>query len=662
MAAEWGRRETVVWPPNKPIYSYGAAMMALVLTFALVGVRFKFGVEPLRQFYTPAYIRSYFSGAFKKHGTYQVLYVAGPGKETRIARPEDVQPGSTEVLVGKPLPIELSEEAKQHGARLLYRDPKKVFQDKAFHAYLASQIWGGEPFTEAYGWPLECGFATLFAMLCFSIPRDIKRRKQMKYGRLLRGPEMVAPAEFNRQLGGDGMGIRTDGKGLILRIPKRSEPSHIQIMGDTGVGKSTLVMQMLRQIEERKQLAIVLDPSGELIQRFFRESRGDFVLNPLDARCPYWSPASELRTPAEARTIASSLYQPTSDKKGEFFTETPQKIFAHLLKYKPTPQDLVAWMSNPDEIDRRVAGTELASIIAKGAEQQRSGALASLGLIADSLRLLPTQKQAGGREWSATEWSQTRKGWLFLTGTESEQEALRPLHSLWIDLLILRNMAIPKPGQTRAWFVLDEVATLQRLPQFHAALTKSRKSENPIIFTYQGKAQIEVPYGHLAQTMLSMPSTKYVLKTAEPEAAKWASQLIGDIEIERVRETMADGKRAGKSFTLDRQVEPLVMPSEIGGLSNLHAFVKQGNYVSRFSFPHMDLPIIAEALVKRQENSGDFWLDPPTPDTPPAPASQPVAGPALPPEQPVQAASESTPAAKVIAVKTNPAVSLSVPL
>ena len=79
------------------------------------------------------------------------------------------------------------------------------------------------------------------------------------------------------------------------------------------------------------QSAIVYDPACEFIQRFYDAKRGDIVLNPLDARCPYWGPSEELRRKAEAKAIAASLYQPTSDKKGEFFTETPQKIFAHLL-------------------------------------------------------------------------------------------------------------------------------------------------------------------------------------------------------------------------------------------------------------------------------------------------------------------------------------------
>ena len=256
------------------------------------------------------------------------------------------------------------------------------------------------------------------------------------------------------------------------------------IAGGTGSGKSTLLRQMLSQIEDRKETAIVYDPAGEFIQRFYREDRGDVILNPLDARSSYWSPAAELKNAAEAQTIAVSLYQPPDEKPSEFFIKTPQKIFAHLLKYRPSVQDLIAWMSNPDEIDRRVEGTELAQFIGKDSPDQRNGVLGSLGLIADSFRLLPTKKQTQNREWSATAWAEKREGWIFLTGTEAEQEALRPLHSLWIDLLILRLLTEPEPGQKRAWFVLDELATLQKLPQFHSALTKGRKSDNPIIFGY----------------------------------------------------------------------------------------------------------------------------------------------------------------------------------
>ena len=55
------------------------------------------------------------------------------------------------------------------------------------------------------------------------------------------------------------------------------------------------------------------------------------------------------------------------------------------------------------------------------------------------------------------------------------------------------------------------------------------------------------------------------------------SNAIGKIEIERLRETHSTGLRAGNSFIVERQVEPLVLDSEISGLPDRHAFLKLGN-------------------------------------------------------------------------------------
>ncbi len=624
MASQWGRKETVIWPPQVPIYTIGTMILAVPIVMSLLmGMYF---MKPfLAREYTGDYLKSAAGAQFKMHNSFRLIFLQGGKRMPRVGQPEDFVAGKTILPNGKELGVQLSPEATAEGYTNFVRGSERKIADEALYGWFKTAIFGGDDVLSAYGPALAEAAVVVIFLLCFAVPMDFKRGKKMKYGRLLRGPVMSAPKQFNEILNGKGLGIPTDEKGVTIRLPLESEAKHVQVMGDTGVGKSTLLRQMLGQIEDRKETAIVYDPAGEFIQRFYREDRNDVILNPLDARSCYWSLAAELRNPAEARTIAASLYQPADGKAGEFFTETPQKIFAHLMKYRPTTQDLVAWMSNPDEIDRRVKGTELESIISKDAPDQRNGVLSSLGLIADSLRLLPTKEQAKNKEWSATVWAEKREGWIFLTGTEAEQEALRPLHSLWIDLLILRLLTLPKPGQKRAWFVLDELATLQKLPQFHSALTKGRKSDNPIIFGYQGKAQLEVIYGHLAEVMLSQPATKFVLKTAEPKAAKWASELIGDIEIERVRETVADGKRAGKSFTMDRQVEPLVMSSEIQGLEDLHSFLKLGNNVTRFSFPHMDRDLIALPFVPRDIPERDMWLNPLAPSEAKTPAPVPVA-------------------------------------
>jgi hypothetical protein len=594
----WGRKETIIWPPHKPIYTLGALFLGLIATGFFVYSRFILVLSPLQQFYLPAYIKTTITASVPIHAKYRMLLVSDAKRGVWYARDVDVEPGSTPQPTGKPIPLQLSDSARRRGMVLIYRSVPLVLSATGLHRYLVQQVYDGQTVVSMFGLQLVLGGILFLLQLPWSIPKDIRRWKEMKYGRRLKGPVLVTPKQFNKAIRGTGIGINVDQSRQLLRVPVRAEDQHFEIIGDTGSGKTTIIIQMLRQIQTRGHSAIIYDPACEFIERFYSESRGDVVLNPLERRCPYWGPSEELVRRAEARTIAASLFQPTNDRKGEFFVESPQKIFAHLLLDLPTPQQLVEWMSHPEEIDRRIKDTELASLIDPSAPQQRSGVLGSLSLIADSFRLLP-RKEDSAKEWNAREWSKERKGWIFLTSQPAEREALRPLHSLWIDMLVLRLLTAPGPGQHPVWFVLDELASLQKLPQLHTAITENRKSRNPIVLGFQGKAQLEVVYGHLAEVMLSQPATKIFLKTTEPNAAEWVSRAIGKIEIERMKETHFDGTRSGKNFSLDRQTEPLVLDSEISGLDNLHAYLKHGNYVTRFSFPILDVPATQPKFLER---------------------------------------------------------------
>jgi type IV secretory pathway TraG/TraD family ATPase VirD4 len=607
---KWGRNESVIWPPHGPINTWGAIFLSFVFAGLFLYLRFVFGLMPLQQFYLPYYLRAQTMGLMHKADKYQLVTVLGRQGPSRLAGNDDVTERKTRPEKGQ-LPIILSPAGVSKGLIYVSQQPKTSYLNSSLVAYLRGSIYEGQSLWDIFKMPLFFGVLSLLIQLPFSIARDVKRRKQLRYGRRLRGPEQLDPKEFNQKVKGDGLGIKTDYMEEMLRIPAKAEAQHIQVIGDTGAGKSTIIMQLLRQIRARGESVIIYDPALEYTRRFLDLSRGDVVLNPLDARCPYWGPAEELLRDSEAGAIAASLFQPREDKKGEFFTEIPQQIFAHLLRFRPTPTELIAWLSNPIEIDRRVAGTELANYIDPAAGPQRVGVLASLSKIAESLRLLPTIEQANGQEWSATSWAETREGWIFITSLPAEREALRPLQSVWIDMLVLRLLNEPKPGQKRVWFVLDELASLQRLPQLTTALTENRKSNNPLILGFQGKAQLEVIYGHLAEVMLSQPSTSIYLKTKEPKAGKWISEAIGQVEIERMKETHFDGSRSGKNFSLEPKVEPLVLESEISGLPDLHAFLKYGNFVTGFSFPYLDvMPTKTLGFEPRELQNEPLTYDP----------------------------------------------------
>ncbi len=241
-------------------------------------------------------------------------------------------------------------------------------------------------------------------------------------------------------------------------------------------------------------------------------------------------------------------------------------------------------------------------MIDRDSPPQRNGVLGSLSMVADAMKLLPSEAETKGR-WSTLEWSKERRGWLFLTSTPDTRKRLAPLISLWLDILVLRLMNQGRMSPRPVWFILDELATLQRLPQLHTAITENRKSNNPVVLGFQGRSQLEVRYGHEAEAMMSQPSTKIFLCTSEPHAAKWISDTIGEQEIERIRESRTNEQfpqsRKSKGYNLEREIRPLVMASEISGLEKMHGYLKCGNLVIRLSLPYIGLESKEPQYIER---------------------------------------------------------------
>jgi hypothetical protein len=355
----WGRKETIIWPRQMPVYTYELAFAVVVVTFAAVCIRVHLAT-PLQRYYLPLYERTAAIGTFmpSHRSDHRMLFVGGSKTSPRPAMNGDVVLGRTLEPDGKSIPLTLSPAARRHGYALLFRGPKRSYIDASLRDFLKTVIYCGTSISGFFQPPLLAGAVLFLILLPVTTMKDLRRQKQLRYGRRLKGPEMLTPRQFKSTVRGDGIGFKTDGMKTMLRIPARAEAQHMQIIGDTGAGKSALMFQVLRQVRSRGDSAIVYDPAREFVKRFYDPKRGDIILNPLDRRCPYWGPAEELRSRSEAKALAASLFQPPQDKKGEFFIESPQKIFAFLMAYGPTPEQLVKWMSDPEEIDLRLKGSQ----------------------------------------------------------------------------------------------------------------------------------------------------------------------------------------------------------------------------------------------------------------------------------------------------------------
>ena len=120
--------------------------------------------------------------------------------------------------------------------------------------------------------------------------------------------------------------------------PKGAEMRHTLIIGTTGCGKTNAIIEILDQVQERGDRAIIVDTVGTYVNRYYNKERGDIILNPLDPRSASWSFFEECKDNEILRNVASCLIE-NGDTNEQFwepkfwenagkiiFTETAIKV------------------------------------------------------------------------------------------------------------------------------------------------------------------------------------------------------------------------------------------------------------------------------------------------------------------------------------------------
>lgn len=461
-----------------------------------------------------------------------------------------------------------------------------------------------EPIADAYSFAifsalLVSGF--LFWAIYYALA---KKGRGLSQEKLIRGGQLVEPKELRKCV--DKIGASDIEIGPVP-IPRGSEVQHSLITGAPGVGKSVLICQLLDQVSARGETAIVYDKSGDFVAKYYDASRGDVILNPLDARCPAWTPWAELKHPADSMRLARSLI-PEGSGEGAYFHSSAQGIFAAGLREmerrgtRDIPELLrLVVTGTHDELQKLIGVSSAAAALREGNEKALASILSTAGTYTESLQWLP----AMGETFSVRDFienidhAEGRRPWLFLTSREDFHETLRPLLSCWIEAAAAAILSLKADPTRRIWLTLDELPSLGKLDAVQTLLAQGRKYGAAAVLGLQSLAQARDIFGRDgAEALSGLASTRVVFRAPDADSAAWLSRELGERDSEEMKESYRTELEGAGSSTLaaQRETRPLVMPTEIQQLQNLHAYLRlPGDLpVSLIQLTPKDRPTVAK--------------------------------------------------------------------
>jgi hypothetical protein len=293
-----------------------------------------------------------------------------------------------------------------------------------------------------------CAFIYLLFPL---VLRLFQRRSHMQSSNThVRGSRLISAAEFSREVK-QSRDVPDLPFGSV-QMPLSSEVKHTFIVGRPGTGKTVLLSQILNRLKERDERAIVYDFKGDYLSKFY-DPAYDLIFNPLDSRSLGWRIMNEIQTYMDIDAVSSSLIPPTISSSDPFWNDAARDVFAGILHYLFSDQ----LTSNQDIWDMVTAeGHHIAKCLkdTRGGERgfryiEDAGskqAISVFSVLMQYAKCFEYMAQNDG-DFSLTSWLNNGTGMIFITNYADVQDTLKPVLSLFIDLLGRKLLSMPDTSE-----------------------------------------------------------------------------------------------------------------------------------------------------------------------------------------------------------------------
>src|SRR2546423_1527577 len=159
-----------------------------------------------------------------------------------------------------------------------------------------------------------------------------------------------------------------------MRTARDDETKHFKIIGTTGTGKSTAIREVLSTALKRGDRAVIADPDGGYLRRFYDPVRGDQILNPFESDSVKWNLLGEIASDYDVDQMARSLITDNGDPDRSwseyartFFIAVTQQIRTSHITDDREVYRLVA-KASVKELKLLLAGTAAGPFLEEGNE------------------------------------------------------------------------------------------------------------------------------------------------------------------------------------------------------------------------------------------------------------------------------------------------------
>lgn len=375
------------------------------------------------------------------------------------------------------------------------------------------------------------------------------------------------------------------------------ETKHFKLIGTTGTGKSTAILELLTAALRRGDRAIISDPDGGYHARLQRRYRADTVLNPFEQASVQWNLFAEIQDAYDIEQLSSALIPHSEDPSTREWRAYARTLFAAVLR-----RCHAARRVDPVEFWRLLATapTEELRVLLAGTPAQpfleldnarMFGSIRSVLLSAIAALEYITAQRAS--PFSVRDWVRRGRGVLFMPYRAGQIAALRSIVAAWMRLAIVEAMSQPENRDQRLWFVIDELDALGAIDGLKDALARLRKFGGRCILGFQSIAQVSSTYGSGdAQTIVENCGNTLILRCSGSEnggTSQFASRLIGEREVRRRQVSRSHDRELGwstrgarRSVQVSEQhvIEMALMPSELEQLPDLTGYLKLASSAS----------------------------------------------------------------------------------